>query len=269
YPAGIPPRPTVSGACDPPLGKVDFKNLRTLAPVSRMYGLDRGRPIDRYYIEKFLARHAADVHGRVLEIGDNSYTGQYGGSRVSRSDVLHIKEGNPRATIVADLAEADNIPSESFDCIILTQTLQYIYDVKTAVRTLYRLLRPGGVLLASMPGISPIIPESWGKGFYWKFTCDSARRLFADVFGAEQVRTKAHGNVLAAISFLHGLAVEEMQLDELEHADSQYQVVITVRAVKPTAKFSLEQGTASTNGTAVANAKALILMYHRVQELSC
>lgn len=256
-------------ACDPPLGKVNFKKLRTLAPVSRMFGMDRGLPIDRYYIEKFLAERAADIRGHVLEIGDDAYTRKYGGKRVSQRDVLHIKEGNPRATIVADLTAADHLPSETFDCIIFTQTLQYIYDVKTAVRALYRLLTPGGVVLATVPGISQLIEQDWGKGWYWNFTLASAERLFAEAFGAENVKAQTHGNVLTAISFLHGLATEEMQRDELDHRDAEYQLVISLRAVKAGAEPTCASGRAGNAGTTAANGKALILMYHRVSEPAC
>ena len=48
--------------------------------------------------ENFLAREASSIRGRVLEVGDNSYTQKFGGSRVTGSDVLHIVEGNPQAT---------------------------------------------------------------------------------------------------------------------------------------------------------------------------
>src|SRR5215210_7162112 len=54
-----------------------FGSLRRVTPLSRYFGFDRGLPIDRYYIENFLARQAEDIHGRVLEIGDNSYTQRY------------------------------------------------------------------------------------------------------------------------------------------------------------------------------------------------
>ena len=78
---------------------------RQVKPVSRYWGYDRGQPIDRYYIEKFLAANAEHIRGRVLEIGDKSYTRQYGGEHVTVSDVLHVIEGNPAATIVGDLAK--------------------------------------------------------------------------------------------------------------------------------------------------------------------
>lgn len=207
--------------------------LRRLIPVSRVFGLDRGQPIDRYYIENFLARHAEDIQGHVLEIGDDTYTRKFGGERVSRSDVLHAWAGNPKATIVADLTCADHIPSDTFDCIIFTQTLQFIYDGRAALKTLYRILKPGGVLLATFPGISQISRydmDRWGD--YWRFTTLSARRLLEEVFPPGCVQVEAQGNVLTAIAFLHGLAAHELTPEELDYHDPDYQVLIGMRVAR-------------------------------------
>jgi glycosyltransferase involved in cell wall biosynthesis len=218
----------------PPTGWVRFGDLRRTRPISRQYGYDRGRPIDRYYIEAFLARHGHDIRGRVLEIGEATYTRRFGGDRVTSSDVLHVDEGNPEATIVADLTAADHVRSGSFDCVILTQTLQLIYDVPAALRTAYRILEPGGVLLATVPGISQISSDEWGKTWYWGFTALSARSLFEEAFPEEEIEVSAHGNVLAATAFLQGLAAEELEQAELDDCDREYEMLITVRAVKPT-----------------------------------
>jgi SAM-dependent methyltransferase len=171
----------------------------------------------------------------VLEIKDDSYTRQYGGSRVTVNDVLDIAEDNPRATIIADLTHAENVPSDSFDCVILTQTLQLIYDLRSAIQTLHRILKPGGVLLATFPGISQIDHKECGEYWCWAFTRLSARRLFEEVFPAANLRIEAHGNVLAAISLLHGLTVKELRQEELNYLDPDYEVLITLRAVKPEA----------------------------------
>src|SRR3954466_14293166 len=56
--------------------------LGTSVPLSTEFGFDRGTPIDRYYIEAFLAANAGDVRGRVLEIGDDSYSRQFGADRI-------------------------------------------------------------------------------------------------------------------------------------------------------------------------------------------
>jgi SAM-dependent methyltransferase len=218
----------------PPVGWARFGGLRRLTPISRVFGFDRGLCIDRYYIERFLSLHASDIQGHVLEIGDDSYTRRFGGNRVTKSDVLHVAAGNPKATIVADLTSANDIPSNTFDCMIFTQTLQFIYEVRDAIRTIYRILRPGGVLLATFSGISQISRydmDRWGD--YWRFTSRSARRLFEETFPATSVVVEPHGNVLAAIAFLHGLAREDLHREELDYRDPDYEVLITVRAVKP------------------------------------
>ncbi len=217
-----------------PVGWVRFGSLRRVTPLSRKFGYDRGLPVDRYYIEGFLSAHASDVCGRVLEIADNTYTCRFGSERVTQSDVLHLEAGNPNGTIVGDLTCADHIPSDSFDCVILTQTLQFIYDVPAALRTVQRILKPGGVVLATVPGISPISRydmERWGH--FWAFTTQSARRLFEEVFPVTHIRVEAYGNVLAASAFLYGIAYEELQQKELDSCDPDYEVIIAVRAVKP------------------------------------
>lgn len=218
----------------PAAGRVRFGSLRRVAPISRDWGYDRGLPIDRYYIEQFLAAHTSDICGHALEVADDTYTRRFGGERVTTSDVLHAEAGNPQATIAGDLTCADHIPSNTFDCVILTQTLQLIYDVRAALHTVYRILKPGGVLLATFPGISPISrydADRWG--YYWGFTAQSARRLFGEVFPDENLRVSAHGNVLAAAALLYGLAAQELRREELDQRDPDYEVIIAVRATKP------------------------------------
>lgn len=218
-----------------PVGRVSLGKMRRLTPISRMWGFDRGLPVDRYYIERFLAAHTGEIRGCVLEIGDDNYTRRFGGSRVVESAVLYPLEGNPQATIVADLSHGENIPSEGFDCIICTQTLMFIFDIQKAIHTLYRILKPGGVLLMTVAGVSHQISRDdmnrWGD--YWRFTSLSVRRLCETVFPPENVLVESHGNVLVAIAFLHGLAREEFRPEELDTKDPDYEVLITVRAVKP------------------------------------
>jgi glycosyltransferase involved in cell wall biosynthesis len=216
----------------PPLGRVRFGSLRRVTPISPDFGYGRGGPIDRYYIEQFLGIRRDDICGRVLEIGDDSYTRKFGGSSVTRRDVLHVTDDNPRATIIADLASADHIPDNTFDCIILTQTLQVIYEVRAAIATLHRILKPGGVLLATFPGISQIDRSEWRESWYWSFTTRSARRLFEETFSRTGVKVEAHGNVLVTTAFLYGLGVGELRREELDYHDPQYEMLITVRAAK-------------------------------------
>jgi SAM-dependent methyltransferase len=189
--------------------------------------------IDRYYIEKFLAENARDIYGCVLEIKHNTYTKTYGQDRVTKSDVLHPVEGNPDATIIADLTRADHLPSSVFDTIIFTQTLQVIYDMRTVIGTLQRILKPGGVVLATVSGMAKLSLDDFDQwGEYWRFTSQSARLLFEEKFGVGNVSVRAFGNVLTAISFLEGLAVEDLKKRELDAVDRAYEVLIAIRAVK-------------------------------------
>lgn len=215
----------------PGVGAVDFGDLRRTAPISRKFGVDRGLPVDRFYVERFLDAHADEIRGQVLEIGEDTYTRRFGGARVTGNDVLHVTSGNPAATIVADLADAQQIPDERFDAIILTQTLQLIFDPPAALRTLHRILKPGGSLLLTVPGISPVAMKSpWGPTWYWSFTENSIRRLLAAQFDPGQCRFETHGNVLAAVAFLEGLATEDLAKDELTSVDEDYPVIITALA---------------------------------------
>lgn len=221
----------------PRVGHVDFGDLRRLRPISTDWGFDRGVPIDRHYIRSFLSDHSGDVRGRVLEVGTDAMTREFGGARVTRSDVLHVAAGDPPITIVSDLADGGGIPGEAFDCVIVTQTLQMIYEAGRAVRTMHRILRPGGVVLVTAPGITRISRydmDHWGE--HWHFTSCSARRLFEEAFPAECVNVGTYGNVLTAVSFLHGVAAEELTVQELAFHDPDYELLVAVRAVKPGAR---------------------------------
>lgn len=211
-------------------GQTRAELLNQTEPVSRSFGLDRGQAIDRYYIERFLSRLKSDIRGHVLEIEDDLYASRFGGRQVQRVDILHVQGGNRRATIVADLSSADSIASGTFDCVILTQTLQFIYDLPPAIKHIHRILKSKGVVLVTVPGISQISRydmDRWGD--YWRFTTSSIAKLFESEFPKANLHIEAHGNSLVASAFLHGLAAEELREEELAVQDPDYQVLITAR----------------------------------------
>jgi SAM-dependent methyltransferase len=186
--------------------------------------------VDRYYIERFVGRNAADIRGHVMEVKEPLYTNRYG-AQVIQAHVLDKDAHNPLATIVADITDLASVPDGAFDCCLVTQTLQYIYDVGAASRELHRVLRPGGVLLVTVPAVTRL-DHAADYPDYWRFTVDSCTRLFATQFGQEHVTVESHGNVLASIAFLEGLAQEELTRSELDTNDPLFPLVVTVRAVK-------------------------------------
>jgi hypothetical protein len=214
------------------LRRPNWHNLRRLTPVSDVFGLDRGKPIDRYYIERFLENNHVHIHGRVLEVGENTYTRKFGLS-VESSDILQYKSSHGHSPIRGDLTVHAGLPKEQYDCFICTQTLNFIYDVQRAVEGIHYLLRPNGVALVTVAGISQISKydmERWGD--YWRFSKQSAAKVFGVVFGEENIKVSSHGNVLSCISFLEGLAVEELTTNELDYTDEGYQMTVTVVARK-------------------------------------
>ena len=205
--------------------------LRRTTPFGT-WGESRGGPIDRHYVERFIESHASDVRGRVLEIAGDEYTRRFG-TGVSRLDILDIEPDNPSATFVADIAEAPRVPDDAFDCVFVTQLLPFVWDVRAALGTSYRILRPGGVLLVTTPGLCRIAPvEAELYGHWWSFTAMSMRRLVSEHFGEENVEVTTFGNVLTATAFLFGLGLHDLSPEELSYHDPAFEVTIGVRAVK-------------------------------------
>ena len=262
--------------------RVDWGDLRRVQPLSQYWGWDRGKPIDRHYIEGFLEAHRADVRGRVLEVRDSVYTQRFGGDAVTSHDVLDIDPANRQATVVADLRRADAIPADSYDCVIVTQTLQLIDDVAAVVSECARILRTGGVLLVTVPSVIRVDDEGGLDGDFWRWTEASARKLFAGVFPLDAFEVTSYGNVMTCAAFLYGMSVEELTPAELDHVDSNFPLVIAIRAVKPfettepyvVSGFSrptescVASGFSRTSESLSRTFRAAILAYHRVAELT-
>jgi SAM-dependent methyltransferase len=207
---------------------VRFGDFERLEPFSTQFGYDRGGPVDRVYIEQFLEDNRSAIKGRVLEIGDNYYTIQYGGNKVTKSDVLHVHADNPKATVVGDLSTID-LPDRSFDCIILTQTLHLIYDFRAALLNCRRLLSPGGHLLITVPGIVNIPHDEWGKYSLYSFTSHLMKMVTDDLFREDEVEIRHFGNVFLTTCFLNGIGAPEIPAEYFEIVDPHYQLLITTK----------------------------------------
>ena len=211
---------------------VNFGDLHRLKPFSDKYGADRGQVIDRYYIDQFLSVYQERITGNVLELRDRYYSEKFG-QQIAKSEILDKDAENKSATIVADLTGKTAIELDSFDCIILTQTLQFIYDYRAALREIYRILKPGGIVLATLPTITPAITEDKEKyGEYWRFTSMSAKNIFLEFFDESQVKIHSYGNVLSAAAFLYGLPAESLKKMEIDYFDPKYECLIGVAAIK-------------------------------------
>lgn len=208
-------------------------DVRSISPVSRVFGFDRGKPIDRHYIEKFLLGHAPLIKGAVLEVGGLDYTRMFASTALGGARILDFRGAPDGMTVVADLANPDECPAEIADCFICTHTFNFIFDVNAAARSAWKLLKPGGTLLATVAAITQISrydSERWGD--YWRFTPDSVQRIFQPVFGND-LEIESFGNLAAAVALLRGEAAEDLPaLSLLDGTDPDYPVVIALVARK-------------------------------------
>lgn len=198
-----------------------------IEPVSREFGIGRGRPVDRYYIERFLEMYKENIKGDVLEIADNLYTLKYGARENIISHVLHVNGwGN---TIKGNLETGEGLATEQFDTLIITQTLMFIYNLKETALHIHRIMKDDAIALITVAGISQISrydADNWGS--YWGFHTDALEKLFIPIFGKENVKVESYGNVKTATALLYGLCCEELQEEDLVFQDPDYPVVLTV-----------------------------------------
>ena len=202
-------------------------------PYERKYGMRLGRPVDRVYIEGFLERQRDDIAGDVLEVLDSVYTRRFGGERVRRADVLDASPGATAATVHGNLETGEGLPREAYDCFICTQTLSLVYDLRSAAANAHALMRPGGVFLVTVPGISQQAdPEHEEFPDYWRFTKRSLGRLLAEAFGEANVEVQAHGTIVATGSFLYGVPADRVNPAQLAPHDPDFEMVVCARAVR-------------------------------------
>ena len=216
------------------LSKWPLSFLRSTKPISNKFGLDRGQPIDRYYIERFLIENSKYIRGNVLEIAEATYSEKFG-KNLHKIEIFDFTRDNQKATVIGDLTKFETLPENLVDCFICTQTFNFIYDLKSAIKGSRRMLKSGGTLLSTVAGLTQISKydmDRWGD--YWRFTTLSIKRLFEEEYGKDNVTIDFYGNCLSACSLLKGLASEELTEKELNYKDTNYQIIITIVAHKVT-----------------------------------
>jgi SAM-dependent methyltransferase len=204
-------------------------NLRRVTPFSSNFGFDRGTPVDRYYLHHFLEKNRAHVTGEVLEIQAPVYATQFG----SNLRIVHSVDINPESqpTYVCDLAQSEGIiPSDRYDCFLLPNTLCVLRDIEDCLRQALRVIKPGGVILASTAGFVPLTPD---YPDYWHLSAAGWEEIAHRAWPGCEVTVGSHGNCLAAVAAMLGLAFEELTPSELDVRDPRYPVLITVFCHKP------------------------------------
>lgn len=211
---------------------LEYKEIKLInelgcKPISRRFGLERGNAVDRKLIEDFIEQNSEHIIGTVMEVGTDIYSQKYGTEDVRNIIVLHVK-GWGKNAIKGNFETGEGIKDNMVDCLICTQTLQYIFDLKSAVQNIYRMIKPGGYLLLTVPGIKSLCTyddDNWGEK--WSFTEKSIRQLFEPVFGRDNCEINTYGNVKIATAYMYGICYEELKEEDFSYNDKQFPFIIT------------------------------------------
>jgi hypothetical protein len=119
------------------LRSLQWRRLRPLAA-----GRQEELSVIRYYWADFLESRRPDLRGRGLEIGETATLRHYGGPALTQTDAIDLTPHSPAVRIVADLARADGVPGEQYDCFLMQFTTNVIFDIRSALYHALRLLVP-------------------------------------------------------------------------------------------------------------------------------
>lgn len=200
-------------------------------PVSGFYGYDRGTPVDRRYIDLFLAANAHHIRGTVAEVKDDTYTRRFGADHVTSTIVIDFDPANPRANLVADLTEPGSLPASRFDCIVVTQTIQFLAEPAQALANCWQALTPGGALLLTAPTVGRLSLSAPERD-YWRLTPPGFDHLLRCAWPGPSTIT-SYGNLLACLAMLAGYATEDLPPDDLAEHDPAYPLLVCASAHRP------------------------------------
>ncbi len=196
-------------------------------PLSRQFGTERGTPVDRYYIEKFLEEYKHLVKGEVLEIEDNTYSLRYGGEQLTHSIVMDVGNHGEGVTFNGNLETGEGIQNELADCFILTQTLMYLFDLKSAAHNIGRLLKRGGTALVTCSGISQNSRRCMDDyGCCFNFNVDALRKMFSSEPDLKVIEAGSYGNVKTVMAHISGLCREDLDISDFQENDKYYPLIV-------------------------------------------
>ena len=88
-----------------------------------------------------------------------------------RVEVYHTLDIQPREglTYVADLTQMPQVPSQTYDSAICLDVLEHTPRPWMALKEIFRILKPGGTLILSVPHLSRIheAPHDYYRFTYW------------------------------------------------------------------------------------------------------
>lgn len=214
------------------LRRPKWGNLRRDRPFSTRTG-DRGTPIERAYSDAFVAEHAAGIKGEVLEVGSDRCAVAFGHD-LRRVEIVDIATDNLRATLIADIGEVGSLQPGAYDAAVVAHALQFVAEPAVALANLWQGLRPGGLLLVTVPALGRCDPFAAGTES-WRFLEPGLRHAAAETLrpAPAELTVRTYGNLRTALAALAGIAADELTVEERDRTDPEYPVVIGLAATKP------------------------------------
>ena len=131
------------------------------------------------------------AHGRLIDLGcgDMPFQDLLAG-QIESYDSLDFFPRNDRVTYVGDIQHMDMIPSNTYDTAVCLEVLEHIADPFMAMREIHRILKVGGVLIASVPHLSRLHDEPHD---YYRYTQHGLRYLLEQNGFSIQILTRRGG----------------------------------------------------------------------------
>lgn len=130
-----------------------------------------GRKLTRHKLANFLQRYQTDGYTLDIGCGEQFYKNLFPNSICVDID----KDKNP--DIVADIHQMDIFEDNTFDCILCSEVLEHCYAPWKAANEMYRVLKPGGILLLSTRFVYPLHDTPHD---YYRFTRYGLEILFSN-----------------------------------------------------------------------------------------
>ena len=214
------------GFVAPPVGELNWGDLRRMVPVCSRFGFSRGSPIDRYYLDQFIEKIRPLVHGDVVEIGGKDENGRlYQFEHAVRYRGFDMFE-DPDISLVGDAHDPNALAEAQLDTIIAFNVLEHCPKPWIVIDNMRRWLKPDGLALVMVPSCQRLhrMPED-----YWRPLPAALIHLFTTWADCE---LHVYGNPSTAIAAMLGIAVEELSVGELDAYHPDYPVTTCVIAKK-------------------------------------
>jgi SAM-dependent methyltransferase len=129
------------------------------------------------------------VKGKTIDLGCG--TMPFENLLVSKATVYHTLDLWPhseKVTYIGDIQDMSMIASASYDSAICFEVLEHVSTPSLAINEIYRILRPGGILIISVPHLSRLHDEPYD---YFRFTKYGLRCLLENEgFEVSEIKEK-------------------------------------------------------------------------------